>query len=199
MARREWIGLIILALLIGLGVGYYVLTPTLSTLAQYKYDVLVDTLVIVLTVSAVVIAVVGYLLYLLLSERLKEEARDAAREQSTKETVTSFIHIGFVFWLSFDNTGQTEKELIESSIGITERALLFFNQLSKDYTKSSDGDKMLCKINNNLAYYYGILQKPEHRELAHEYAGYIKARMSRYPEERTNWQDTYDFVYRQYP
>jgi len=198
MTKAAYIGLIILAVLVGLFVGYCIWTPTWQIAHLLKYDILKDTLTIVLAVVAVGIGVIGYAIYLILSGRLSAESAETARFETQRESIRLFVHIGFVFWESYDKTGKGEKEYVEVAIGLTERALLFFNELPDKEAKNRKNDKLLCKIKNNLAYYYAIRKKPEDSDLAKEYAEYIRERMSKYSEEKDNWLDTCDFVYQQY-
>lgn len=75
MTKTAWIGLIILAVLVGLFVGYWIWIPDWHLPYLLKYEILRDTLTIVLAVSAVVIAVTGYAFYLIVSERLRVISR----------------------------------------------------------------------------------------------------------------------------
>ena len=141
---------------------------------------------------------IGYSIYLILSGRLKAESAATARLETLKESIRTFVHTGFVFWESYDKMDEKEIQYVEVAIGLTERALLFFNKLPDSEAKNRENDKLLCKIKNNLAYYYAIRNKPEDSGTAKEYAEYIRERMSKYVEERDNWLDTYNFVYQQY-
>ncbi len=202
MSKKAFVGLLVLAVMLVLFVLFFanlIWGEIWQVPPKLKYDVLKDTLTIVLTVLAVGIAIIGYAMYLLLSEKLKDESVKATRLQAIRESIQTFIHTGFVFWESYDKTGETEKECVEVAIGLTERALLFFNQLPENEIKTREGDKLLCKIKNNLAYYYAIRKKPEDSDIAKEYAGYISERVSRYIEEKDNWLNTHNFVYQQYP
>lgn len=198
MAKTAYIGLLILAVLVGLFIGYCLWIPTLQIPYLLKYDILKDTLTIVLAVLAVGIAVIGYAIYLILSGRLEIESALTARLETLKGSIRLFVHSGFVFWESYDKTKKKESQYLEMAIGLTERALLFFNELPDNEAKNRENDKLLCKIKNNLAYYYAERKKPEDSDLAKEYAEYIRKRMSKYSEEKDNWLDTCNFVYQRY-
>jgi hypothetical protein len=110
-----------------------------------------------------------------------------------------FIHSGFIFWQSYDNLSKKDKQYLEVAIGLTDRALRFFNELPDDQAKSRENDSLLCHIKNNLAYYYAERKKPEDSDLAQKYAEYLCERMSKYPDQWDNWRETCEFVKRQYP
>ena len=201
MSKKAFVVLLVLAVLLVLLVLFFsnlIWGETWRVPPQFKYDVLKDTLTIVLSGVAIVIAIVGYGIYLILSGRLSTESAATARLETLRESIRAFVHIGFVFWESYDKTGEKENHYVEVAIGLTERALLFFNELPDREAQSKENDKLLCKIKNNLAYYYAIRRKPEDGDIAKEYAEYIHVRMSKCVEEKENWLDTYNFVHQQY-
>lgn len=199
MTKTAYIGLIILAAVVGLFIGYCIWMPTWQIPHLLKYDILKDTLTIVLAVVAVGIGVVGYSIYLILSGRLQTESASASRLETIKGSIRLFIHAGFVFWENYDNAKKKEAQHLDIAIGLTERALLFHNQLPEKEARNKENDRLLCLIKNNLAYYFALRGKAENKDLAKEYAEYIRERISKYSEEKDNWLDTYDFVKQQYP
>ncbi len=196
MTKAGYIGLLVLAVLVGLFIGYCVLTPTWQASQMLRYDVLKDTLTIVLAVSAVGIAVLGYGIYLILSGRLKTESALASRIEALKGAVRQFLISGYMFWEYYENTGKKQAEFLKLAIDFTERALATFNELPADEAKKRDNEKALCKIKNNLAYYYADALEAE--DIAKEYAEYIKKMMPKYAEEKENWLDTYNHVYQRF-
>ena len=152
MTKRAYVGIVILAVLVGLFIGYCVLTPTWHVPLQLKYDVLKDTLTIVLAVVAVGIGVIGYSIYLILSGRLQTESASASRLEAIKGSIRLFIHAGFVFWENYDNAKIKEVQHLEIAIGLTERALLFHNQLPEKEARNKENERSLCLIKNNLRY-----------------------------------------------
>jgi len=199
MTKIAYIGLIILAALVGLFIGYCIWIPDWHIPYLLKYDILRDTLTIVLTVSAVVITAIGVAIYLILSERLKRESASASRLESVQKAVQMFIHAGFVFWESYDRAVKKEPQYIEIAIGLTERAFLFYNQIPGKESRSRENERSLCLIKNNLAYYFALRKKVKDRDIAREYAEYVRGQASQYTEDKDNWLETYDFVKRQYP
>jgi hypothetical protein len=163
-----------------------------------KYDIFKDILTIVLTVLAVGITVIGYGIYLILSERLKIESASTARLETLKGSIYMFIHSGFIFWQSYDSLGKKEKQYLEIAIGLTDRALRFFNEFSDDEAKSRENDELLCHIKNNLAYYYAERKRPVDKDLVKEYIKYLCERISRYTEHKEDWLETAEFVNKQY-
>ncbi len=197
MTKKSYVGIVILALLVGLFIGYCVLAPTWSVPSQFKYDILKDTLTIVLAVLAVGIAVISYTIYQILSGKLAAESAIIASSETLKESARAFVEIGFVFWKSYDEMSNEENQYIEIAITLTEHALFIFNRIPDREAKNRENDKLLCNIKNNLAYYYAIRNKPRDCDTAKEYAEYIYEKMSKYGKEKDNWLDTYTFVYRQ--
>ena len=199
MSKTAYIGLLILAASVGLFAGYCIWMPTWQIPYLLKYDILKDTLTIVLAVVAVGIGVIGYSIYLILSGRLQTESASASRLEAIKGSIRLFIHAGFVFWENYDNAKIKEVQHLEIAIGLTERALLFHNQLPEKEARNKENERSLCLIKNNLAYYFALRKKVEDRDIAREYAEYIREQISKYAEEKANWLDTYDFVKQQYP
>ncbi len=198
MTKTAYVGLLILAVLVGIFIGYCMWMPTWQIPHLLKYDILKDTLTIVLAVMAVGIAVVGYSIYLILSGRLQIESASASRMESIKSAIRLFIISGYIFWENYDKTGKKETQFLELAIDLTERALSSFNELPEKEAGNRENDKLLCKIKNNLAYYFAEGKKPENKDTAIQYVEYLKERMSKYSEEKENWLDTYNFVYQQY-
>lgn len=191
-------GLLIVAVLGGLFGGYFIWGPTWRVPHELSYDVLKDTLTIVLAILAIGMVIVGYSVYLVLEGRLKIESASAAALETAAGCIRLFVHSGFIFWETYDKAEEKEIHYLEIAIGLTERALLFFNELPDKEAKIRKNDRLLCTIKNNLAYYYAERKQTEDSDLAKEYAEHIRKRISKYPEEKDNWLDTCDFVYQQY-
>lgn len=199
MNKKAYIGIVILALLLGIFIGYCLLLPTWQIPSQVKYDVLKDTLTIVLAVLVVGIAVIGSAVYLIVLGQLQAKTASTARVETTKGSVRLFIHAGFVFWESYDRAVKKEPNYLEIAIGLTERALDFYYQIPSKEAEDRETQRSFCLIRNNLAYYFALRKRPEDKDLAREYADYIRERVSDYAKDKANWLDTYDFVKSQYP
>jgi len=199
MSKKAYVGIVILALLLGFFIGYCLLLPTWQIPSQFKYDVLKDTLTIALAVLAVGIAVIGSAIYLIVLGQLQAKTTSIARVEAKKGSVRLFIHAGFVFWESYDRAAKKELTYLEVAIGLTERALNFYYQIPSKEAEDRETQRSFCLIRNNLAYYFALRKRPEDKDLAREYADYIRERVSDYAEDRANWLDTYDFVKSQYP
>lgn len=143
-------------------------------------------------------AAIGYFVYLVLKGILRSESATAASLENVVGCVRLFIHSGFIFWETYDKAKVKESHYLEIAISHTERALLYFNELSDNEAKIRYNDKLLCVLRNNLAYYYAERKQPKDSTLAKEYAEYIRKRISKYPEEKDNWLETCDFVYQLY-
>ena len=197
--KSIYIGLLILAILFGIFAGYYIWGPTWQTPPEIKYDILKDTLAIVLTILAVGITVTGYGIYVILSGRLKNESELASRIETAKGCARLFDQMGYTFWGYYDKRGKGDPQYLEMALYLTERSLMYFNELPANEVKMQENNKLLCGLKNNLAYYYAERQKPEDKDIAKEYAEYIQKKISNYPEEKEAWQDTRDFVKKRYP
>lgn len=198
MTKRAYVGIVILALLVGLLIGYCVLTPTWHVPLQLKYDVLKDTLTIVLAVLAVGIAVVGYAIYLILSGRLEHESASASRIEVTRGATRVSAHLGYIFWVNYERT-RTEPQYLDMAISLTERAHGYFDELPEREVKKRENEILLCVIKNNSAYYLAERNRPEDKGLAIEFAEFIRDKASKYHEHRDNWLDTCTFVDNKYP
>jgi len=176
----------------------YVWLPTAQAPSQFKYDILKDTLTIVLTVLAVGIAATGWLLYIVISKQLKNETVSFARIETRRSSSHLFTRSGFVFWESYERAKGREPQYLEMAISLTERALLYFNEIPDEEAKKRENDRLLCEIKNNLAYYYAVRKSKDDKEVAREYAEYIYERLSKYATEKDNWLDTYRFVNQRY-
>ena len=201
MSKRAFVGLLVLAVLLVLLVlffGNLIWGETWGVPPQFKYDILKDTLIVVLSVVAVVMAIVGYGIYLILSERLRADAAMAARVESLKGSIRLFLVSGYTYWEHYDTASDKMPKHLEMAIELTERALHSYNALPESEAKKRENEKECYRIKNNLAYYLAERKNPEDKSRAKEYADYIYGGFSKYPEEKANWLDTYDFVYQQY-
>lgn len=199
MKTQIVVGLIIIALLVGVGCGYCIWMPTWYVASLTEYDIFQDVLGIVLAITAIGIGTAGYAIYLILSGRLKNESAEAARTESLKGSTLMFLHSGFVFWVTYDKQQIKDIHHIEMAIYLTERALRFFNEIPTGEAKNRGYNELLCKIKNNLAYYYAERKKPEDRNTAREFADYLRHKSTEYFENRENWTETCNFVKQQYP
>ena len=103
------------------------------------------------------------------------------------------------FWGSYDTAVTKDSNYLDVAIGLTERALEFYYQLPSRETEDRETQRSFCLIRNNLAYYFALRKRPEDKDLAREYADYIRERTSDFAEDRANWLETYGFVKSQYP
>lgn len=202
MSKKAFVGLLMLAVMLVLLVLFFVNLiwgETWRIPPLLKYDILKDTLTIVLAVLVVGIAVIGSTIYLIVLGQLQAKTTMIARVEAKKGSVRLFIHAGFVFWESYDRAVKKELTYVEVAIGLTERALEFYYQIPTKETKDRETQRSFCLIRNNLAYFFALRKRPENKELAREYANYIRKQASDYAEDRENWLETYDFVKSQYP
>lgn len=96
---------------------------------------------------------------------------------------------------------------LDQAIKVTERGYdLYATKLEERKKGDSESERIICKIKNNLAYYYAEKQKlgtvtPGEKALAQELVEYTYKRKGKYPkdrEEREHWVDTYNFVRHQF-
>ena len=64
------------------------------------------------------------------------------------------------------------KEYLDMAIYVTEDA---YNDFAKDLEESKH-EYLICKLKNNLAYYYAARRRSEDGVKAHQYAEYIRKR-----------------------
>ena len=196
MTKLGYIGLVVLALLIGIFVGYCVLVPTSGVPEQFKYDVLKDTLIIVLAILAVGIGVIGYTIYIILSDKLKQDAAKSARVEALKISIRLFIVSGYTCWEHYETTKSSS--YLEMAIELTQRALETYVSLSKEGEKIDEIDREYYLIENNLAYYYAEKGNEDDKETAIKYAKDIYEQTDKFPKDKENWLDTYHFVKEKY-
>lgn len=198
MKKAACIVLPILILALGIFVGYVIWGARTQTSSPDSYNVLRDTISIVLVVIAVGIAVFGYSVYLVISWRLKAEATLASHVESLKSFVQLYIVSGYTYWENYAITGKKKPKYLDVAINHTESALQAYNELPESEAKKRENEVYYYLIKNNLAYYFAERKKPEDADIAKEYAEYIRKGLTKYPKERGNWLDTYNFVYQQY-
>ena len=201
MSKKAYVGLIILTaslVIFILFISYLIWGKTWQVPSELKYDIFKDTLIIVLVIATFVIAIVGYGIYLILSGRLRAAAAVAASIESLKGSVRLFLVSGYTCWEHYEITGNKIPKYLEMAIELTGRAFHTYNALPESEAKKRENEKECYRIKNNLAYYLAERKKPEDKDTAKEYADCIHDGFSKYPEEKANWLDTYDFVYQQY-
>lgn len=194
-----YIGFLILATLIGLFLGYYIWGPTWQSPHELEYDILKDVLAITLAVLAVIMVIVGYSLYQILSGRLQLESTSASRIETTRSSARLLTHTGFTFWKIHDESETKIPQYLDFAISLTDLGLQYFNELHEREQKQRHNEELLCTIKNNLAYYLAERNRVEDKDLAKEYAKFIRQKSSQYPTRRAWWIETCDFVEKQYP
>lgn len=93
----------------------------------------------------------------------------------------------------------TSVEYLNRAIERTMKALEFTKELDE-----REYEELICVCKNNLAYYLAKRQEQGKaelgdRELARDYAKYVRNRVEKYPRRRATFIDTIDFVNQQFP
>lgn len=161
-----------------------------------------ELLTIILVIAGVAIAAGGYLVYRLLealnerrTERTYREAQKADETLRLRTLSHLYIHSGYTCWNFYKGTKQAL--YLEQAISDTETAR---NRYADNLDEQErENQKTICIIRNNLAYYYAERKRLEDKKIARDYAEYIYSKIIEFPERRLSWEDTYDFVRRQYP
>lgn len=172
-----------------------------------------DLLTIILAIAGIGIAAGGGLVYMIINasmrrsaeefhremrlnvEQFREEVRSAVNEERLRSMALSHMSSGYGWWRSYKETSEVAHR--EEAIRETEYAYSSY-AIHLD-EKEADNQLVICAIENNLAYYYAERQRPEDRDLAREYAEYIRKKIPAHPHEKVTWEDTYKFVLQQYP
>lgn len=148
---------------------------------------------IILAILAVIFTggMVG--VYKFLSDRLQKEAESKAHKSIQKQVARLFNHMGYMYWIDFKGTNYQNMEELKLAIDLAERALKIFHELNEL------DDELVYAIKNNLAYYLAkakntSVHKAGNDKLAKSYAEEIYNKISRFPEKRDHWTDTYNFV-----
>ena len=152
-------------------------------------------LTIVLTLLAIGVAVFGGGIYYILSRRIEERAKTAAYDEIMRGSARLMTHIGYVFWGKYKRRKE-ETQYLDLAIEVTGYGLGYMSRLPE---KKRENQRLLCTIKNNLAYYLATRNDPADKELAKQYAEYIRTKIQTFPDEKQRWLDTFNFVAQQYP
>lgn len=165
-------------------------------------DLFRDLLTIILAIAGIGIAAAGGLVYMFIDASVKRTTQDIKKEvMSAVDTARlrsmclSHLSSGYSWWTSYQRS--TASSDLEEAIRETEFAYSSY-AIHLD-EKQSDNQLIICAVRNNLAYYYAERQRPEDRNLAREYAEYIRKKIPTHPLKRVTWEHTYNYVLQRYP
>lgn len=167
--------------------------------AVIGYEVFRDILTLLLGVTAVA----GGVIYAVIYKSLKKSVTLAAKAEMNKAIVGLLLSIGNNYWIEYKQ--MTGAWRLEQALKITERTLQHYaSELDEG---ERDSEWLICKLKNNLAYFYAEKQKlgtatQDDKALAQRYVEYIYDRIDKCPknsEERVEWLDTQKFVQQQFP
>ena len=163
--------------------------------ATIGYEVFRDILTLLLGVAAAAAGVTYAVIYTSLTKRVNS----AAKAEMNKAIANFLLAIGFNYWEEHDNASDKWKLL--QAINITKSALRYTRKLDE---RERDSKWIICKLKNNLAYFYAEKQKqkfgtitPDEKDSAQRYVKYIYGRIDKCPkdnQERKDWLDTRKFV-----
>jgi len=149
---------------------------------------------IALAVIAAVITLYVAMVYKLLSKTLRDEARSEAEKVMLKLGAKTLIYIGYVYWE--DYVISREETYLKIAIDVTEDA---YNDFAK-YLEESEYEYLICKLKNNLAYYYAARGRLEDGAKARQYAEYILDKSPKFDSSfKADIIDTYRYVQRRFP
>lgn len=180
---------------------YTFLTPPYQIAEQY--EVFKDLLAIILAIIGVAVGVMGYGIYRYVSERVEGKAMEkvgrAAGDSMDWSCAFALCETGYTFWRLYKRTNKDF--YLKEAIVLTEMAYKHASSLDERDPKY---EKMMCDIMNNIGYYYAERARIEKgriedREFARDCARYIRDKILKYPDQRAIWQETYDFIFEQYP
>ena len=198
---RSWVKTILATIaIIIVFISAILFAPLLVTLikgyfleAEDKYEFFRDILFINLSIMAVLFAAIVFWIHLFIIESVKN-----AVEKPLEERDVSFSHYiqgltllnnGYSCWLTYVTTG--DEKLLDAAIAQTELAYYHVEMLTDE---NSDYILIKCQTRNNLGYYLAARGKFEDKAEAIAYANYIKKRIGNYPEHRTDWLETHNYI-----
>lgn len=196
--KKSWLSrnwpVLLVVLLIGLFISYYMWGPVQKTPQRFRYDVLKDTLIITLAIIAIAVTAFGFLIYRIAIERIEREARRFEREtgpriatESRKWIARLATSVGF----------SLRKISLDEAIRLTEEAHGRYLPLNKLDLRDPENELLVAMIRNNLASYYAEANRE--RDRARGYAKYIKSIAHKYPEKTELWEKTYKEVFAAFP
>ena len=182
---------------LAIGAGFYLfskseaITETVNT-----YPVLRDVLQIVLAVAAVAIAALGYLIYRIVVQSLQIRAEKEIGSERRRITAKLYTYLGLLRWTDFERITPSDPRYREDAIEVTERAHEYASALDE---RDPRNERTIATVRNNLAWYLADRGRPQDRDKARGYAQYIHLRSQNFPEEREEWERTYEKVMQVYP
>lgn len=155
-----------------------------------------DVLQIVLAVAAVAIAAFGYLIYRIVVQRLQIRAEEEIGSERRRTTAKLYTYMGLLRWRDFERITPSDPRYREDAIDVTEKAHEYASALDEHDPRN---EWIIAAVRNNLAWYLADRRRPQDRDKARGYAQYIHVRSQNFPEEREEWERTYEEVMRVYP
>jgi hypothetical protein len=153
-----------------------------------------EVLTIALTIIALAITIYAFFVYKLLSKTFRDQARSEANETMLTHGAKMLIYIGFVYWENYEITN--EDKYLDIAIDVTEDA---YNDYAKNL-KESEHEYLICKLKNNLAYYYAVRGKSEDGAKARQYAEDILAQSPKFDSSfKDGIINTYQCVQQGFP
>jgi hypothetical protein len=165
-----------------------------------RSELFMDLLVCIVGVAVVAALVIYGVIY----KSLMKSVTLAAKAEMNKAIVSLLLAIGYNYWEEYVHT--TNNWTLGQAIKITERSLQHY--ASELDEKERDSEWLICKLKNNLAYFYAEKQQkrgtatPDEKDSAQIYIKYIYDRIDKCPkdnQERETWLDTRKFVQQQFP
>lgn len=190
--KKSWLSrswpVLLLVLLVGLFISYYIWGPVQQTPQRFKYDVLKDTLTITLAIIAIAVPILGFLIYRVVRGRLEREIGPQIAIESRKWITRLATSIGYSLW---------KMEFLDEAVRLTKEAHDRYLPINKLDLRDPENELLVGAIRSNLASYFAKAKQEKDR--ARGYAKYIKSIAHKYPQETEEWERTYEEVLNTFP
>ena len=155
-----------------------------------------EIIAIIGIILGVTIPVYTVMVYKILSWKIQNIARLETEKQNHKMGAQMLTHVGYGHWE--DYIISEDNRHLDEAIRLTERAYSLYGCHLDE--SDLENEFLICKIKNNLAYYYAEGQKIEDGAKARQYAEDILAKSHKFETSKRNQMiDTYKHVQRQFP
>ena len=150
----------------------------------------------IVAIIGIIITLYAGMVYTILSWKIKNLAKSEFKKEHHKMGAHMLTHIGFAHWGDYGISN--DERHLDEAIRLTERA---YSEYCCHLDESDlETERLICKIKNNLAYYYAKRLNSEDGAKARQYAEDILAKSHKF---ETSWRKemiaTYKYVQERFP
>jgi hypothetical protein len=163
-----------------------------------------DTFVALFMAMLAVAAIAGGAIYWIIAYKVKRDVMSLARAQHHRTMATLSTESGYGYWRDYEDTKRKGKKKIKKLNQAIKRTNGAYEYHARQLDeREPENEQLICWIRNNLAYYLAERKRCNKSEegddaLAQECAKYIYKKISKYPEKKKDYTDTYHFVEKQF-